>query len=306
MGKVKTIDPEKQEQLHREKAAKEAERLAKIEAARSAASVRAKAADKAKKTEAQPQVILTNEVQPESKEDATVRKQSDESVKLQSELKGKKVSKYAAKKGKKGRERSENYKKAVAMVEKSKQYPVTEAVALLEKTHLAKFDETVELHINTASTGISGHITLPHGTGKTTKVAILAPSKDAQAADELLKQIEAGKINFDVLVATPDAMPRLAKVAKVLGPKGLMPNPKNGTITPNPESVAKSYAGGQMHYKTEAKAPVMHVAIGKLSFGEEKLAQNIEAFLQAVRLENIKKAVIKSTMSPSIRLQLEK
>ncbi len=308
MGKVKTIDPEKQEQLAKEKAAKEAERLAQVEAARSAASVRAK--DKVGKElrsknqessseeKKETSVILGNEVTPESNVDAGQASMTDQ----KEPKKSKKVSKYAAKKGAKGRERSENYKKALAQVDKSKQYSIKEALALLDKTHLAKFDETVELHINTASAGLSGQVTLPHGTGKNVRVAILAPSKDAKAADDLLKEIESGKINFDILVATPDAMPKLARVAKVLGPRGLMPNPKNGTVSPNPEAVAKQYEGGQMHYKTEAKTPIMHLAVGKLSFGPEKLEQNITAMLKAVKMENIKKVVVKSTMSPAVRL----
>ena len=289
MGKVKTIDPEKEAQVAAEKAAKEAERLAKIEAA--------KALGQRKSEEVKDDV---KEVKAEEATEAPKETQKEE------KKEGKKVSKYAAKKLAKTRERSENYKKALAQVDKAKHYSVKEALELLDKTHLAKFDETVELHINTANAGLSGQVTLPHGTGKSVRVAILAPSKDAKAADALLKEIEAGKINFDILVATPDAMPKLAKVAKVLGPRGLMPNPKNGTISPNPEAVAKQYEGGQMYYKTEAKTPVMHVAVGKLSFGAEKLSQNIDAMLKAVKSENIKKVVIKSTMSPAVKLNLGK
>ena len=290
MGKVKTIDPEKQEQLNKEKAAKEAERLAKI--------AEQKAKGKAEKS-IEPKVVDQKVEQNQSAE-APAKEEGEKASEEKKETK--KVSKYAAKQKAKGRERSENYKKAVAQIEKSKLYSLKDALALLEKTHLAKFDETVELHINTVSDGISGQITLPHGTGKTTRVAILAPSKDAKAADELLKQIEAGKINFDVLVATPDAMPKLARVAKVLGPKGLMPNPKAGTVTPNPEAVAKQYEAGQMRYKTEAKAPIMHLTVGKLSFGAEKLSQNVDAMLKAIKGENIKKVTIKSTMSPAVKL----
>jgi len=175
-------------------------------------------------------------------------------------------------------------------------------LGLLEKAHLAKFDETVELHINTLTTGLSGQVTLPHGTGKQTRVAIIAPASNAAAAEALLKDIEVGRINFDVLIATPDAMPKLARVAKVLGPKGLMPNPKNGTITPNPENIAKQYEGGQMQYKTEAKTPVMHVAVGKLSFGPDKLSENIEKFVATVKPENIRNITLKSTMSPAVKL----
>lgn len=288
MGKVKIISPEEQELKAKEKAVKEAERLAKIEAA--------KAAGRAKKEESSAE---------QNNQPTAASVQSSEEQPLEVEKPssgGKKVSKYAAKQKGKTRERSEKYVAAAKLVDKSKLYSIKEALELLDKAHLAKFDETVELHINTLLAGLSGQVTLPHGTGKTVRVAILAPGKDSEAADDLLKEIEAGKINFDVLIATPDAMPKLARVAKVLGPRGLMPNPKAGTVTPNPEAVAKQYEGGQMHYKTEAKTPVMHVAVGKLSFGEEKLSQNITAFLKAVKVENIKKVVVKSTMSPAIRL----
>lgn len=201
-----------------------------------------------------------------------------------------------------GNGRSANYQEKKNLIEKNKLYPLSQALELVEKTHLAKFDESVELHINTTASGVSGHMTLPHGTGKQTRVAILAPAKDPKAADDLLKEIEAGKINFDILVATPDAMPRLAKVARILGPKGLMPNPKNGTVTPKPEDVAKKFEGGQLNFKTEAKAPVMHLMVGKLSFGKEKLAENINAALEAVQMKNIKNVTLKSTMSPAVKL----
>src|SRR3989344_3717732 len=123
--------------------------------------------------------------------------------------------------------RSSRYKEMLMEVDRTKNYSLSAALTLLPKVKLSKFDETAELHINTISMGISGQMKLPHGTGKTTKVAVVD--------DNLILEIEAGKINFDILVATPDMMPRLAKVAKVLGPRGLMPNPKAGTITDNPE-----------------------------------------------------------------------
>lgn len=204
----------------------------------------------------------------------------------------------------KAHERSAKYKEAASLIEKGKTYPLIQALDLLEKTHLAKFDETVELHINTLES-LSGSMNLPHGTGKSTKVAILSPLKDPKAADELLKNIEAGKITFDVLIATPDAMPKLAKVARILGPKGLMPNPKAGTVTPNPEAVAKQYEGGHMTFKTDPKAPVLHLSVGKMSFGKDKLTENIQTALKAVQTKNMKKVVLKSTMSPAIRLAVK-
>lgn len=285
MGKVKAIDTEKQAQKAQEKAQKEAERLARIEAA--------KALGQRKEVEVK-EVEAETVVEEEKKKVTAGHPERSEG----SHPKLKSASKKTA--------RSSKYQTVAKLIDRSKQYSVKEALELVEKAHMAKFDETVELHINTNATGVSGQVTLPHGTGKQTRVAILAPSTDAKAADELLKQIESGKIEFDVLVATPDAMPRLAKVARVLGPRGLMPNPKNGTVTPKPEEVAAKFAGGQMNFKTEAKAPVIHLSVGKLSFGPEKLSANIATALKAVKMENIKKVVVKSTMSPAVRLQLGK
>lgn len=191
---------------------------------------------------------------------------------------------------------SQNYQKLLDLVDRTKTYTLNEALELLEKLQRGKFDETVELHLNTLSTGVSGNITLPHGTGKKTKVAI--------ATDSLIAEIEKGKIDFDILVAEPQMMAKLARVAKVLGPRGLMPNPKNGTITPNPEDVAKKYEAGQVNFKTEGKAPVMHLTVGKMSFGKEKLSENIESLISAVKKSNIVNTTLKSTMSPGIKIKI--
>jgi len=190
---------------------------------------------------------------------------------------------------------SQKYDDLNTQVDKSKVYSLSEALELLVKLQRGKFDETVELHINTLTPGISGNITLPHGTGKKTKVAIVT--------DALIAEIEKGTINFDILVAEPQMMARLAKVARILGPKGLMPNPKNGTITPNPEEIAKKYEGGLISFKTEAKNPLLHLTVGKVSFGKEKLTQNIEEMLKAVKKANVVSVTLKSTMSPGIKIK---
>lgn len=191
---------------------------------------------------------------------------------------------------------SQKYFGIVKLVDRTKNYALGEALELLEKLQRGKFDETVELHVNTASSGISGNVTLPHGTGKKTKVAI--------ANDDLIAEIEKGKIDFDILVASPSQMAKLAGVAKILGPKGLMPNPKNGTISEKPEEVAKKYEGGQVNFKTEAKTPIIHLTVGKMSFGKEKLTQNIESLISAVKKSNIVNATLKSTMSPGIKIKI--
>jgi large subunit ribosomal protein L1 len=105
-----------------------------------------------------------------------------------------------------------------------------------------------------------------------------------------------------VLIATPDAMPKLARVARFLGPRGLMPNPKNGTVTPKPDVVAKKYQGGQVNFKTEAKFPILHLTVGKISFGEKKLADNIKTAITAIQTKNIKNMTLKSTMSPGLKV----
>lgn len=191
---------------------------------------------------------------------------------------------------------STQYFALIKQIDRNKTYSLLEALEILEKLQRNKFDETVELHINTISTGIFGNVTLPHGTGKKTRVAI--------ANDTLIAEIEKGIINFDILVAQPEIMGKLAKVAKVLGPRGLMPNPKNGTITQNPEELIKKYEGGQISFKTEAKSPIMHLTVGKMSFGIKKLTENIEAMLKAVKKSNIANITLKSTMSPGLKLKI--
>jgi large subunit ribosomal protein L1 len=199
--------------------------------------------------------------------------------------------------------KSTSYQKVEALLDKNKKYKLADALPLLEKLKRAKFDETVELHINTIEKGISGSITLPHGTGKAIRVVIANAAADPKTVDELIKKIESGKIDFDVLVATPDTMSKLAKVARVLGPRGLMPNPKNGTVTPKPDEIAKKFAGGQFNFKTEAKFPILHLAVGKLSFGDKKLSENITTAVRAVKAKNIRSMTLKSTMSPGIQIE---
>lgn len=193
--------------------------------------------------------------------------------------------------------RGKNYQTVAKLVDKTKKYTLSSALELLPKLHLSSFDETVELHINTIDKGITATATLPHGTGKKVRVAI--------ANDQIISDVSKGKINFDVLLAEPSMMSKLAKVAKYLGPRGLMPNPKNNTITTNPKELAKKFEGGQVTFKTEAKAPIMHISVGKLSFGEKKLMENVQTVLNAVKLQNIKNVTLKSTMSPGIKVQLD-
>lgn len=179
--------------------------------------------------------------------------------------------------------RSLRYKTAKLLVDRAKLYTPKEAVALIIKMATSSMDETVECHLNTRSEKINASVNLPYGTGKKQRVAI--------ADDAVLEQIAKGKIDFDILIATPQMMPKIAKVARVLGPKGLMPNPKNGTITTDPEGLKKKLEGGETRFKCEPKAALIHMVIGKASFGEEKLIANLESFLKAVKPANIAKGI---------------
>ena len=196
----------------------------------------------------------------------------------------------------KERARSKGYQIVAQMVDRKKTYPLSQGLELLEKLKRAKFDETVELHINTLEAGINATVTLPHGTGKTIRVAI--------ADEKIIAEVEKGKINFDVLIAEPGMMPKLAKVARFLGPRGLMPNPKSGTISNDPQKLAQNFSKGQIHVKTEAKAPIIHLTVGKLSFGPKKLSENIESIVKTVKKERIKNVTLKSTFSPGIKLAI--
>jgi large subunit ribosomal protein L1 len=235
----------------------------------------------------------------EEKTETESAKPLEERSAVETKKKDKKDYKKAASK----KTKSAAYQKVAALVDKNKTYKLSDALPLLEQMKRTKFDETVELHINTSEKGISGSLTLPHGTGKATRVVIANATADPKYVDELIKTIESGKIDFDVLIATPDTMPKLAKVARVLGPRGLMPNPKNGTVTPKPDEIAKKFEGGQFNFKTEAKFPILHLAVGKLSFGDEKLSDNIKTAIKAVKTKNIKSMTLKSTMSPGIRIE---
>jgi large subunit ribosomal protein L1 len=187
---------------------------------------------------------------------------------------------------------------AKSKVDPQKKYEIKEAVKLVKSGNITKFASTVTLHINLVAKDAPTRVevTFPFAAGAAKKVAIVS--------DELLKEIEKGKIDFDILVTSPAFMPKLAKYAKVLGPKGLMPSPKAGTVTADPEKKAKEFEGGKTVAKAEPKFPLMHVTVGKIDQKEEELVANIKALLDAVKLKNVTKATLASTMSPGVKLQL--
>ncbi|MDP3973381.1 MAG: 50S ribosomal protein L1 [Candidatus Daviesbacteria bacterium] len=209
----------------------------------------------------------------------------------------------------KAKPRSKKYQEVVKELDRTKSYSIPEAVDMVKKLSYATFNATIEAHINTAQTGIRGLVSLPYASGK--KIRILAFGKGAEQSgasifgtDEVIEEINKGKVNFDLVVTTPDWMPRLAKVAKILGPKGLMPNPKNSTITDDLKKTVESFQAGKTEYKTESKAPVIHLPLGKLDQPTEELSANIKILLQTLGKTKIKKISLSPTMGPSVKVDL--
>ncbi|MBP9691262.1 hypothetical protein KBD81_04250 [Candidatus Woesebacteria bacterium] len=189
------------------------------------------------------------------------------------------------------------YEKAKASFDATKEFDIAEAVALVKKIAFAKFDESVELHINVDKEGLRGEVSLPHSTGRTVRVAILN--------DAVLEELEGGTINFDILVAHPSQMSKLAKYARTLGPKGMMPNPKAGTVSTDPEAAAAKFKLGSIRWKSESKAMVVHQMIGKLSAEPIQIEENATAFIASVGPNNITSAYISATMTPSVKLSIQ-
>lgn len=195
---------------------------------------------------------------------------------------------------KKVKVRSKNYVASKTQVDSQKLYSLADAIKLLRNISYSKVNDTVELHLNLKEKGISKDLSLPHSTGKTRKIAV--------CSDAILSQIESGKIDFDVLLAAPADMAKLVKYAKVLGPRGLMPNPKSGTVVDNPQATAKKMtAENSVTLKTEKDAPLIHTTVGKLTASDPQLIANVQAILAALSPKVIK-AVLKSTMSPAIKI----
>lgn len=226
------------------------------------------------------------------------------------------------------KKRSKKYVEALAKVEKGKAYTVDEAVKLVKETSTTKFDGSVEvairLNVDTkkADQQLRGAIVLPKGTGKTTRVIVIAKGEAAAKAKEagadyvgdvdLLQKIEKENwFDFDTMIATPDMMPLLGKLGRVLGPKGLMPNPKTGTVTMDPAKAVADAKAGRVEYRTDSFGNV-HAVIGKVSFSEEDLKENLNAFVStimkirpaSVKGDYVKNIAITSTMGPGIKISL--
>ena len=222
--------------------------------------------------------------------------------------------------------RGKKYQDSVKLVEKSKFYDINEAMDLITKTAKAKFDETVEAHIRLgvdsrhADQQVRGAIVLPHGTGKTKKVLVFAKgekAKEAEAAgadfvgaEDLVQKIQKENwFDFDVVVATPDMMGVVGRLGRVLGPKGLMPNPKSGTVTFDVTKAVEEIKAGKVEYRLD-KSNIIHVAIGKVSFGGEKLAENFNVLMNAIikakpsaaKGQYLRSVTVTSTMGPGVKI----
>jgi large subunit ribosomal protein L1 len=193
--------------------------------------------------------------------------------------------------------RGKKYRAKVGLVDKNRVYTLAEAMELVKETSTSTFDAAVEMHCKVKGDAVRGTVTLPSGSGKTKKVAI--------ADDETLEKIAAGVYDFDVLLATPAQMPKLAKFAKALGPKGLMPSPKAGTVTDDLERVSAEIGGGRIEYRAD-KNSVVHVSIGRVSFAADKLAENFQAMENALSNAKLQSISVASTMGPGIRVALTK
>lgn len=219
-------------------------------------------------------------------------------------------------------------KKAYTTVDRNKVYSLSEAIRLVKENAKAKFDETIEIAMNLnvdakkADQNIRGVIQLPHGTGKTYRVAVFAKGPKAEeaqkagadivGAEDLMEKIQAGEMPFDRCIATPDMMGLVGRVGKILGSRGLMPNPKLGTVTLDVAAAVKAVKGGQVEYRTE-KAGVVHSGVGRASFDEKSLLENVHAFVDVVTKARpagvkgtyIKKMTLSSTMGPGVTFALE-
>ena len=221
--------------------------------------------------------------------------------------------------------RGKKYQETVKDIDKTKEYTLEEAIKLAKKTSTTKFDATVELHARLnvdpkqADQNIRGTVVLPAGSGKTARVAVFAEADDVKQAkaagadiaesDEFLQKLDKEQIDFDVLIATPKMMAKLGKYARVLGPKGLMPNPKSGTVTTDVAKAVKESKGGKVEYRVDS-AGIIHLGVGKVSFSEKELQENLDAVLSAIKAAkpgSIKGALVQSiylttSMGPSIKV----
>ena len=221
------------------------------------------------------------------------------------------------------------YAQSAQLIDRTKLYEIDEALALTVKTATAKFDETVEIHVRLgvdsrhADQQVRGAVVLPNGTGKKVRVAVFAKGADADAAaaagaeivgaEDLVAQVQGGMMDFDVCIAAPNMMGLVGRLGKVLGPRGLMPSPKAGTVTPDVAKAVTEAKAGKIEYRLD-KTNIIHCPIGKVSFGPEKLAENFNTLMDAIvkakpaamKGQYIKSCVVATTMGPGVKVNANK
>ena len=224
-------------------------------------------------------------------------------------------------------DRGKKYQEAAKLVDRERSYGTSDAVDLLKQTSFVGFDSTAEAHIRLgvdprhADQMVRGTVNLPHGTGKAVRVAVFARGDKAEeatkagadkvGAEDLMEDMQAGNLNYDRVIATPDMMAVVGRLGKVLGPKGLMPNPKLGTVTPNVAQAVKDAKGGQVEFRVE-KQGIIHSGIGKVSFTDAQLKDNFKAFVDAIvkakpsgaKGKYVKKVSLTSTMGPGLKIDV--
>jgi large subunit ribosomal protein L1 len=222
--------------------------------------------------------------------------------------------------------RSKRYNQAVEKIDRTKEYPIEEAVKLLKESATARFDETVEIAMRLgvdprhADQNVRGTVTLPNGTGKAVRILVLSKGEKVDQAlkagadyaglDEYVEKIQQGWLDFDVVVASPDVMSVVGKLGKILGTRGLMPNPKSGTVTPDIESAVKEIKAGKIDFRVD-KTGIIHTGIGKISFAEEQLIENVRVFIStivklkppAAKGTYLRSISLSSTMGPGIYVE---
>lgn len=192
------------------------------------------------------------------------------------------------------------HREVATLVDKNKSYPIAEALELVKKTAYTKFDGSVDVHVRLTEAkktedAVRGTVNLPHGTGRDRRVVLIT--------EEMIEKIEKGWLDFDVAVATPDMMPKLAKLAKILGPKGMMPNPKSGTVTTEPEKAMEELKGGRVEFKADSLGNI-HQGIGKVSWDAAKLTENFQTFVAALPKSRVKSVSLAPSMGIGVKIAL--
>lgn len=252
-------------------------------ASKAVLETKAKTKTKAKKAEVKSETV-TNKPAAETKTEAPVADTPTESV-------GEEKTST-----RKTRTRTKRYQAARAKIDQDKLYSLADAVKLVKETSLSKFEGKIEAHLLVTDIGNMGEIVFPHLDAASKKIVILN--------DTILAQIKDGQLDFDILIATPATMPKLLPFARALGPKGLMPNPKNGTLTDKPEEAVKRLSVAKAQIKTEKKAPVIHIVVGKTKQEDKEIVANVEELIKVIKAPRVKKLTLCATMGPSVKVKL--